>query len=142
MSEATSKADPRLLKGDAYRLDGAARPWLKGVRCARGHVGFPFQTFGCERCGALQLEPVDLAARGVIAASAVVPIVLSQGPPPPFAVAAIRLDDGPMVRALLENLDGAPGEVVEGVMVELAPGDADAAMDLRFRRIAVEGAPA
>ena len=135
MSETPNGGPPRLLHADAYRLGADGQPRLKGVRCACGHVGFPYQVFGCERCGSLDLQPVDLTARGVIAACAVVPMILSAGPPPPFAVASVLLEEGPMVRVLLVGLGLGPGDTVEGVMVSSAAGnEGDETLDLRFGR--------
>ena len=92
-------ADPGL-----YRPDDEV-PSLCGTRCAScGRVSFPPLSIGCDVCGALeaQLEPVDLAARGVV--HSVVAVHLHHGDvEAPFTIGEILLDSGPLVRAVVSG---------------------------------------
>ena len=76
-------------------------PTLSGGRCRCGYTFFPMQTYGCERCGSTELAPVALAGHGRLVASARVLLHARPERQPPFVVVAVRLDDGPLVRALL-----------------------------------------
>jgi hypothetical protein len=126
----------RLLRTECYDLDEDSRPVLKAVRCGCGHIAFPFQIFGCERCGAFAgLEKVGLPALGTIAACAVVQMPSTDGPGTPFAVAAVRLSSGLVIRALLAELDAQPGDTVEGVMVSVSAERPEPTVDLRFQRV-------
>lgn len=106
-------------------------PLLAGHRCRLcGRVGFPPDPYGCEGCGALvpDLEPIDLAAVGRIQAVAEVHRHHHPEPPTPFTVATIVLDDGPALKAVLDQ-PGAWAKV--GAAVE---GLVDSAGALRFGR--------
>jgi uncharacterized OB-fold protein len=115
-----------LLKPDLY----SDVPALKGGRCACGHVFFPMQSYGCEVCGRFgdDLAPQYLGGTGTLVASATVHLHNGKGREAPFTVVAIKLDDGPMVRTLL---DGGPAD-------DLPPGTrmkatlAGEPADLRF----------
>lgn len=132
----SSDLSSRLLRPECYDLDESSRPVLTAVRCGCGHIAFPFQTFGCERCGAFAgFEKVGLPALGTIAACAVVPMRSADGPGTPFAVAAVRLSSGLVIRALLAELDAQPGDTVEGVMVGVSAERPEPTVDLRFQRV-------
>ncbi|KAB2912928.1 MAG: hypothetical protein F9K29_17645 [Hyphomicrobiaceae bacterium] len=79
------------------------RPALVGGRCTCGHVFFPMQTYGCEKCGRYggHLETTPLAGRGRLIAFAQVHLHARPEPKVPFTVVAVALDDGPIIRALL-----------------------------------------
>ncbi|WP_232852585.1 Zn-ribbon domain-containing OB-fold protein [Nocardia acididurans] len=66
-----------------------------------GRAYFPPISIGCEVCGAPQarLEPLELAAVGIVRAMATVHV--ARHPDPPFTVAEILLDGGPLIRALI-----------------------------------------
>ncbi|MFI6025929.1 Zn-ribbon domain-containing OB-fold protein [Amycolatopsis magusensis] len=90
----------------------AEHPTLTGTRCARcERVYFPPLAIGCEACGALeeQLRPCPVAARGRIHAFARVHRET------PFTIAEIQLDDGPLIRALLDVPDPRIGDLVHAV---------------------------
>jgi uncharacterized OB-fold protein len=77
---------------------------LNGVKCqACGHVAYPFQDYGCEKCGAfgedLVLKP--MAARGTLASFVDVHFYFGKDIEPPFYVGLIALEDGPIVRCTL-----------------------------------------
>jgi uncharacterized OB-fold protein len=132
----TSDVSPRLLRPECYDLDESSRPVLKGVRCGCGHVAFPFQTFGCERCGAASgFEKVLLPTLGTLAACAVVHMPSTDGLSTPFAVAVVRLRSGVAIRSLLADLDAQPGDTVEGVMVSASAERPEPTVDLRFQRV-------
>lgn len=112
---------PHLGKPGLCGLDTHQQPILKGVQCtACKVVAFPPQHYGCERCGNAELVDVDLSPVGVVLGSAEVHIHAKPYPPVPFTVAEVRLDAGPVVRALL-NTEGQmalPGKRVHGVLRE------------------------
>jgi len=100
------------------------RAVLTGTRCAAcGRVATPPEPYGCEQCGALvgTLEPVELAAAGVVAATATVHRHHRPDPPTPFTVVEVVLDGGPALKGVLvagaEPVtigDRVQGEVVDG----------------------------
>ncbi|MCC6917836.1 MAG: OB-fold domain-containing protein [Alphaproteobacteria bacterium] len=104
-----------LLKPDLY----TDAPALKGGRCAKGHVFFPMQTYGCETCGSTELRPQELKAEGALVASATVHLHNGKGREAPFTIVAVKLAEGPMVRTLLDgppNDDLAPGTPMKAVL--------------------------
>ena len=112
---------PQLGKPGLCGLDSHQQPVLKGVQCAACQtVAFPPQHYGCERCGCAELLNVDLAANGVVLGSADVHIHAKPYPPVPFTVAEVRLDAGPVVRALLDTQGQTQlaGQRVHGVLRE------------------------
>lgn len=124
MSEHPQRGDERPLMRTTD--DG---PVLAGHRCGQcGRTAFPPDPYGCEACGALpiDLEPIDLRAAGRIQALAEVHRHHRPEPPTPFTVATIVLDDGPALKAVLDQ----PGPwAIVGAHVR---GVIDAAGALRF----------
>lgn len=114
MSELDSAPDGT---GDTGSLSVAA------VHCtACDMTRYPAQTYGCEQCGAHgeALRQVDLAARGVISSWATVHA--HRTIPAPYTVVEVTLDDGPLVRGLLDPATRATA----GTRVEATahgPGD-------------------
>ena len=115
-------------------------PSLHGTHCsACGHVFFPPQDLGCERCGAAgsALQPRRLAGNGTLMSRVTVHLHAKPERSAPFVVGTVHLDDGPVVRALL---DVAPevlpriGSPMVAVLTPLAPssGDTTTTLDLRF----------
>lgn len=89
-------------------------PALLGGRCRHcGGLFFPMQQHGCEFCGATDLEEQALGGRGTLISLARVNLHASADRPTPFTVGAILLDEGVVVRALLD------AQVAEA----LRPGD-------------------
>jgi uncharacterized OB-fold protein len=130
--------DAMLLKPALYRRAGTDvrpdRPALLGGACACGYVFFPFQQYGCEKCGSLDLEPRALSGAGRLLAFARVHLHAGKGREAPFTIGSIRLDDGPIVRTLIEG-DEAGLQTGAAMVTTLAPvTDAEGAarLDLRF----------
>lgn len=128
-----------LLKPTLYRAEGTAeapnRPALLGAVCARGHVFFPLQRYGCERCGSLDLEPKALSGVGRLLASARVHMHAGKGREAPFTVGSIQLEDGPIVRTLIEAGEGATlgaGTRMATTLLAVADADGRECLDLRF----------
>ncbi len=95
----------------------ADSPRLRGTACSRcGRVSFPPLTLGCDACGAPEscLEPVSLATTGRVHSIATVHRHRGE-PPAPFTVAEVRLDAGPLVRAMVAT--GAAHELRVGDQV-------------------------
>lgn len=85
-------------------------PTLTGSSCAGcGQVDFPPIALGCQVCGAPedQLEPITLAAAGLVHAVARVEAV--RAGTEPYTVAEILLDGGPLIRALIHPESATPG---------------------------------
>ncbi len=129
---------PPLLKPGLYRAEGSAarpgQPALLGGVCACGHVFFPLQAYGCERCGGVDLQPRVLSGAGRLLASARVHLHPGKGREAPFTVGSIRLDDGPIVRTLIEGDLGAlhPGLAMVTTLVPVADAEGAPRLDLRF----------
>jgi uncharacterized OB-fold protein len=130
--------DPPLLKPSLYQARGSAAepglPALLGGVCACGHVFFPLQVYGCERCGGVDLRPRTLSGAGRLLASARVHLHPGKGRDAPFTVVAVELDDGPIVRTLAAGdaaglLPGARMVTVLTPVVDLEGGER---LDLRF----------
>ena len=99
MTNEAASAEPGL-----FELTPSGTPVLYGVRCAACEfVMHPEQHLGCERCGAFgdELERMELSGRGTVNTSAVVYRHPVEDLAPPFVIAEIRLDEGPLVRGVL-----------------------------------------
>lgn len=83
-------------------------PTLNGTKCgACGAVFFPPLGIGCEKCGAEadRLQAIHLAAKGVLHSVATVHLHMGKDMEAPFTVGEVRLDDGPLIRAVMtENI--------------------------------------
>lgn len=126
-----------LLKPDLYSIDATGAPLLLGGRCECGHVFFPMQTFGCERCGrnGTALQPYALTACGELRAAATVHVHSDDKRKAPFVIGTIALDDGPVIRTLLDASDDASrGSRVEGILMRVAHEGSEI-LDLRFRPV-------
>lgn len=130
--------DLLLLKPALYRAQGSAaepdHPALLGGVCSCGCVFFPLQAYGCERCGGLELQPKVLSGSGRLLASARVHLHAGKSREAPFTVGAIKLDDGPIVRTLLEADEGQlhPGVRMVTVLAPIIDADGAPRVDLRF----------
>lgn len=127
---------PPLLKPSLYAQCDAGPQLLGGV-CRCGYVFFPMQTFGCEQCGAFgdALTPKALRAQGTLITASVVRLHHDARRPTPFAIGAILLDDGPVVRTLLSDVSFAVHlqARVRGEFVQVTQEDGAPMLDLRFR---------
>jgi uncharacterized OB-fold protein len=129
-----------LLKPALYRPEGSAavpdHPALLGGECACGYVFFPLQRYGCERCGGLDPRPRILSGAGRLLSSARVHLHAGKGREAPFTVGAIALDDGPIVRTLIEETDSAlrPGDRMATTLAATTDPDCAPRLDLRFTR--------
>ena len=129
-----------LLKPDLYAVNGTRAPTLLGGHCDCGYVFFPFQNFGCERCGrsGVALQPLALKGCGRLRAVATVHVHADEQRKVPFVVGTIALDEGPVIRTLqvdptTEQL--AVGMRVEAVLIPIQTKDGRDALDLRFRTV-------
>lgn len=129
-----------MLKPALYQPEPAPHPpSLNGIHCsACGHVFFPPQDLGCERCGTTgtALQPRRLAGRGTLMSRVTVHLHAKPERSAPFVVGTVHLDDGPVVRTLLDLAPEALpriGSPMVAVLTPVAalPGDA-ATLDLRF----------
>jgi uncharacterized OB-fold protein len=78
-------------------------PKLRGGSCREcGFVFFPFQAYGCEKCGAYgeSLRPIPLKGQGRVTATTVVHRHADPRRPPPFHVVQLVLDEGPSIRGI------------------------------------------
>ncbi len=109
-------------------------PALLGGRCSCGHVFFPMQWFGCEKCGRhdSDLSQIKLSGRGMLRAYAQVHLHARPSPRVPFTVLEIELDDGPIIRALFDQPTAAGLRKGEPMVSTIAQyGEVEV---LRFRR--------
>lgn len=103
-----------------FNTEGTAaapgHPALLGGRCAAcGFVFFPMQTYGCEACGSTALEPMALSGRGRLTSFARVHVHAAPGREAPFTVGTIALEDGTVVRALID--EACEGRLSHGAIV-------------------------
>jgi uncharacterized OB-fold protein len=125
-----------LLKPALYAVSSDSEPVLLGGTCTCGHTFFPMQTYGCERCGRFgdALTPKPLSGRGRLIAAATVHTHTDPKRSAPFVVGTIALDDGPVVRTLLDGpLERVPqGRRVRAVLSRIVTERGEA-LDLRFK---------
>jgi hypothetical protein len=127
---ALPSAEPRL-----YDVDAASDVALRGLRCsACGRFSFPEQHFGCEQCGATgdQLVPCPFSGAGVIQSVATVHRYQGTDITVPFTVAAIVLDEGPLVNGVLTDSDNAKIGAAVTATTATATRDGDDVAELRF----------
>lgn len=118
----------KMIPGQAKLVDvGSSPPRLRGGECARcGLRFFPFQSYGCERCGAAgdDLAPALLEPRGEVLNAATVHRHGGGDIEAPFAVATVLLEPGLALRGLLvgDAKHAIPGATV---VTKLVPAGAD-----------------
>jgi hypothetical protein len=97
-------------------------------------VFFPLQGHGCEKCGGVSIEPRALSGAGVLLASARVHLHHGKGREAPFTVGAIKLDDGPIVRTIIEagEYDLQPGNRMVTALTPVVDTEGAPRLDLRF----------
>lgn len=129
--------DP-LLKPALYQPEGTQaqpdHPALLGGACVCGYVFFPLQRYGCEKCGSLELSPRTLSGTGRLLASARVHLHAGKGREAPFTAGSVALDDGPIVRTLIEGDEGGlrPGARMVTALAPVHDADGAPRLDLRF----------
>ncbi|MGG7102439.1 Zn-ribbon domain-containing OB-fold protein [Rhodococcus sp. 24CO] len=117
-----------------YSVDEGGTPTLAGVRDSSGFISYPPQAAGSLLNGdhGTQLHTVPLSGRGRIHATATVRFHTSPDIDTPFTVASIVLDEGPLVRGILDVVDsGRIGESVVATTTAIRRGDEDL-YELRF----------
>ena len=104
-----------------------APPAILCGRCECGHVCFPAQRLGCDRCGAHgdRIEIVEVAARGVLRAFASAHRAKRPEGAPPPVVGTVMLDAGPAFEVALDAREEAlaVGQRVRGLLVESGRDD-------------------
>lgn len=117
-----------------YDVDETGRPTLWGVQDDTGSVSFPFQQWGSERTGAYgaHLQRVALSGRGRVQAVVTVQHHRRTDIATPFTVAAIVLDEGPLVRGILvQPYSATAGDRVEATTIVFSR-DEEQVAELRF----------
>ena len=113
----------QLAHPDLYVAHGE-RVALFAQRCdACGHVAFPRQPYGCEKCGAPAHRDIELDAAGTLTSFATVHLHQSKSIAAPFVIGEIALDGGPQIRITLDEPSDAGlaiGTRVRGHLVEVA----------------------
>ncbi|MET0343790.1 MAG: zinc ribbon domain-containing protein [Polyangiales bacterium] len=130
---------PALVLAEPASDGGAPKPRLRARKCECGHVFFPPQSFGCERCGrpASALSDAPLEAAGVLTAIAVVRAHPKRAVP--YAVGRIALDAGPVIEAVLAGTDDVVlGARVRGSLVPATDASGVEALDCMFAPVADE----
>jgi hypothetical protein len=98
-------------------------------------VSFPPLAIGCEACGATeqQLRPIPVATHGTIHSLAEVHLQHGKSSEP-FVVAEIRLDDGPLIRALMarDEHHARIGDTVSAVWAVTQIQDGDEVVEPAF----------
>lgn len=129
-------------KGSALFSESAdGKITLQGVACDKcGHLAFPEQHYGCEKCGATgdDLVPRALDARGTLLAFATVNLHRGKDIEVPFIVGSIQLDEGPTVRCTLVEQDESElahgGEVIGKIVMNMMVDPDNPRAELRFGR--------
>lgn len=123
--------------------NGEKPPHLRGQRCCNcGRVAFPPNPYGCESCGKSGDVVADekLPGRGRLLAFVTTNHANQRDIPVPYTVASIKLESGPVIRALMTK-PGSDGlsvnDPVEAVIVRRAQNDstAEPVHELRFQRV-------
>lgn len=96
-------------------FDAAAEGRLLIRRCGEGHPSAP-QTITCGVCGSTDLQWIEAAGRGRISSYAVV----HRRDADPLPLAIVELDEGPWLRAQVQNADPADLQVGQAVVIEFA----------------------
>jgi len=125
----------KLYKPTLYRTQESGPPVLIGRQCQCGHVYFPPQDYGCEKCGATgsALQEKILQGQGKLVSWATVHMHAKPYPKAPFVVGKIALSEGPVMRALLKVPDEQGLQSGMAVKATMVPVDeAQEVLDLWF----------
>jgi uncharacterized OB-fold protein len=132
-------AAAELVHPDLYAARGDTVNLL-GMSCQRcGHVAFPRQSNGCEKCGATDpdLSDEELVCRGTLVSYATVHMHQAKTIAAPFVIGEVKLDRGPTVRATMVEATDADLRIGARVVGTLFPaptsGEAPARLELRFK---------
>ncbi|GAB1269642.1 hypothetical protein NBRC116493_28950 [Aurantivibrio infirmus] len=124
-------ASPSLpFQAATYSLNEDNEITLCGARCTCGYLFFPLQHYGCERCGADgdSLQEYALLPKGQLVSSTTVHVYGGHQREAPFVVGAIRLQEGPVIRALIKHAanKGAlePGQAMTATVVSRSAPEA------------------
>lgn len=125
--------EPSIKKPTLVMAEEGSSPKLRARRCACGHVFFPPQPYGCERCGqpgsAQSEHPVD--ARGVLTAVATVHVHTKRKVP--YGIGRVTLDAGPAIDVcLVDEAALAVGQRVSGRLVAVPDASGAEALDCLF----------
>lgn len=114
-----------LYKPSLYQTHEHDLPTLIGRECQCGHVYFPPQDYGCEKCGAsgAALKPRMLQGQGTLVSWATVHMHAKPYPKAPFVVGKIALNEGPVMRALLKVDDESGLQAGMPVVAVMVPVD-------------------
>lgn len=127
---ALPSAEPQL-----YAVGAAGDVLLRGLRCSScDRVSFPEQHFGCEQCGAAgdQLVAYSFTGAGVIQSIATVHRYRGTDITAPFTIAAIVLDEGPLVNGVLTDRANAKIGAAVTATTTTATRDGSDVAELRF----------
>ena len=119
--------------------DAAREHRLALPRCrACDNTWFP--PYGtCPRCGSRDRDWADASGRGTVFAAAVFERQYLRAFPPPYHVALVQLEEGPMLYGTVVDVDH--GDVVPGLAVEVEFEDVPDTISLpRFHRARGAGA--
>jgi|GEM_PF-2254210 len=119
---------------DLYSVDDAGVPTLFGARDSAGNVSFPDQSYGSVFNGdhGALLTRTELSGLGTVTATATVLAAATDGTPSPITVASIVLEEGPLIRAVLDEKTAVTaGDKVEATTVAVTRGDSTL-RELRF----------
>jgi uncharacterized OB-fold protein len=132
-------AVPELVHPDLYVARAGGRVNLLGMTCRQcGHVAFPRQRNGCEKCGATDTDLTDeeLVCRGTLVSYATVHMHQAKTIAAPFVIGEVKLDRGPTLRATMVETADAALRIGASVVGTLFPapssGDAPPRLELRF----------
>jgi len=138
---ATPLKKPQLYRpAEGHDAKAGSPACLNAVKCACGHVAFPPQHYGCERCGrsGSDLQEEVLSGQGRLLASSTVHMHAAAYPVAPFTVVEVELDHGVVTRGLLA--ENPPSDLKPGIRVhsilQAEPAEGGDVLDLRFAVIA------
>lgn len=132
-------SEPDLVHPDLYAARAGGMVNLLGMTCGRcGHVAFPRQRNGCEKCGATDADLTndELVCRGTLVSYATVHMHQAKTIAAPFVIGEVKLDRGPTLRATMVEATNAALQIGARVVGTLFPapasGDAPPRLELRF----------
>jgi len=118
--------------------DASGSPVLSGMKCETcGHIAFPQQSYGCEKCGEhSQIHGEKLACIGYLTSFATVHLHHAKNVAAPFVIGEVRLESGPTIRiTMVENATDslAIGAPVQGVFFKSTQAAIEETAELRFQ---------